>query len=133
MRIINHRYHIEHCKIIEFDHKSFETNIIKYDAYLNMEHKVEYLASILNNDINSRRAICYADGVENPSCLTSIQFLIESKCLYVVCNFRSQHHELGRPNDELMINYLVTKFSNKLNHNISNVIITCNVADYHQY
>jgi len=65
--------------------------------------------------------------------MTSIQYLINERILHIICNFRSQHETLGRPNDEKMINFIATKFINNLKHEIDKVYITCNVADYHNY
>jgi len=133
MRKFNHSYNIIWVAIDEFDYRSFENDLIKYDAYLNMESKMLHLASILNKNKDSRQAICYADGVENPACLTSIQFLIEDRIVHMICNFRSQHETLGRPSDEIMLKFLATKFINKLKLDIDNISITCNIADYHEY
>lgn len=141
MRKINFSYQIEYSPIHDFDYRSFENDLIKYDAYLNMESKIKVLASILNKDKFSRRAICFSDGVENPACLTSIQFLIESinsefisgNILYMICNFRSQHERLGRPSDELMLKFLATKFIENSKFSFDKIEITCNIADYHLY
>ena len=72
MRKINFTYKINFDQINNFNYKNHENDLIKYDAYLNMESKVKYLASILNKDKHSRRAICFSDGVENPSCFSSM-------------------------------------------------------------
>ena len=133
MRKINHSYNIIWTAVEEFDYRSFENELIKYDAYLNMESKVVNLSNMLNFNKDSRQAICYADGVENPACMTSIQFLIEDKTVHMICNFRSQHEKLGRPSDEIMLKFLATKFINKSKIDIENIKITCNVADYHEY
>lgn len=133
MRKINYQYEIEWKSVTVFDYRSFENDLIKYDAYLNMESKMEHLASIINKDKNSRRAICFADGVENPACMSSIQFLMNDKTVHMVVNFRSQHQLLGRPSDEIMIKFLATKFINSLEKDFDDLIITCNVADYHEY
>jgi thymidylate synthase len=133
LRKINFQYNIEWSSVTVFNYRSFENDLVKYDAYLNMENKMEHLASIINKDKNSRRAICFSDGVENPGCMSSIQFLMEDKTIHMICNFRSQHKSLGRPSDEIMVKFLATKFVNSLEQDFDDLIITCNVADYHEY
>lgn len=132
-RLINYTYNIDWEFIPGFKYFLHENNLVKYDAYLNMEYKAKHASKIVNNDKNSRRAIIYSDGIENPACLTSIQFLIVGKTLHVICNFRSQHEELGRPNDTKMINFIVTKFKENLNIPIKDIIIVCHIGDYHLY
>ena len=51
MRQIDFKYEIIWTSVDVFDYRSHENDLIKYDAYLNMESKVKYLASILNKDI----------------------------------------------------------------------------------
>ena len=135
MRKINHSYKINWISVDEFDYRLHENELIKYDAYLNMESKVINLSNVINSNTESRQAICYADGVENPACLTSIQFLIKDKSVNMICSFRSQHETLGRPSDEKMLNFLATKFIDNIDKNIDidSINIICNVADYHNY
>lgn len=133
MRTINFQYTIKWETVDVFDYRLFENDLIQYDAYLNMESKVKHLSTIINKDKDSRRAICFADGVENPACMSSIQFLINDKMLYMIASFRSQHEKLGRPSDEIMLKFLATKFINELKHDVNEIYIICNVADYHGY
>lgn len=134
MRIINKTYNIHYEYVENFDFYQ-KNEIVNYNAYLNLPYKIDYLANLLNKDTNTRQAICYGDGIESPSCLTSIQVLIDNNILYVIANFRSQHINLGVPQDSVMLNYLTTRLLSKLNKSFEkeDIEITCNVADYHDY
>lgn len=132
-RKINYQYNIDYSAIHSCDYRLLENDLVSYSAYLNMDEKAIHSVTLMNKDKGTRQAIIYADGVSTPSCLTTIQFLLEDKCLHVIANFRSQHSELGRPNDRLMINYIVTCFLKGLIHETNDISITANVADYHNY
>jgi len=135
MRKINYNYKITYKSTQDFDFKKYENDIVKYDSYLNVEAKAENTAEVMSNDNYTRRAIFYTDIIKNPPCLTSIQFLLDKDTLNVICNFRSQHEKLGKKGDSEMIKYIVTvlldKLEDKTFSKIKDIIINCNVADYH--
>jgi thymidylate synthase len=132
MQKINYKYKIKYKRIETFEFKKIN-NIVEYTTYKDYLEIAE-AARRLNEDKHSRQAILTINrGYSHLSCFISAQFQIRKKTLYVTVNFRSQHKLLGRPTDEILINYLTTHIIDALKYKIKKVKITVNVGNYHIY
>lgn len=130
LRCINHTYSIKYSKITDFEFIRVN-DTVSYEEYSKILDSVERIVNELNSNIHTRRAIITLNSESFNSCLISIQFLVKDYILYVTSNFRSQHEDYGRPDDERLLRYLTTKILNGLSFKVNDINISVNVADYH--
>lgn len=129
-RLFNYQYSIDFYEVQEFDW-NYVNGPVRYEGYEFLEINLPLIIEALNKDSNTRQAILTLNSINYMSCLISIQWLIDDKTLYCITNFRSQHKELGRPQDTQLILWLTTQLKSKLTSYIENIQIEVNVGDYH--
>lgn len=133
MRIINHQYSVEFKETLEFKF-DVKNQIVDLTKYKVLEDQISTLATLLNENPNTRQAVIVLATQNDLSCLINLQYLIvNGHDLYCIANYRSQHITLGEPNDTQMLNYLTSLLLKKLSHNVDKINILVNVADYHYY
>ena len=127
---INHTYKINYKPHNARPYEEYEPGIGTIDYEDRIEPYLHTLWEKLNTNRYSRQAVLSLNRLDFPSCLLSYQVQLDGTVLYVTVNFRSQAKEY-RIRDSRMIRYWTGKVIRKLDHLITEVVILCNVGNYH--
>lgn len=128
---VNHSYNVEFRARNTHKYEDYEPGGIGTVEYKDrIEPHLHTIWEKLNENIHSRQAILTLNRPDFPACLVSYQCQIQNTSLQVTVNFRSQAAEYVNK-DSQMIKYWTTKLLNKLGHLITEVVILCNVSNYH--
>lgn len=132
---INHKYYVPFEPVIDFKFTKYNelVDCTPYEQHIIPD--IPRVISLLMHDRNTRQAIIIvSEGIGTKtnmnSCLISIQWQVVDRTLVCTANYRSQCSVNGRPHDELMIKYLTTIIKDEFQ--IDDVLIECNVANYHK-
>jgi len=128
--ILNHTYNIKFKYVTKFEYEDYEPGIGVKEYKDRIEPHLHTVWEKLNDNIHSRQAVITLNRLDFPSCLLSYQAQIQGADLIITVNFRSQAAEY-RTRDSRMILYWTYKILNKLDHLITEVVILCNIGNYH--
>lgn len=129
----NYSYYIDYEYVDTFEWTQ-RNEIVGFQSYENkIMPSIEDVVKKLNKDKSSRQAIIVVNDKNHNSCLISLQYQIQSKSLYVSANYRSQHIQLGKPHDIILINYVSGDIISKIKYNITDVYTKVNVGNYHGF
>jgi hypothetical protein len=137
-RFIDHQYNVKfvigESEVNEFKFVK-ENSIVSYENYQDLPKAIPLMSSYILEDASTRKACLTLNSLTNNSCFISCQFLIHKSTLNVLVNFRSQHANMGRPTDEMLIKYLTTLLLDRIKNKIEikKVSIYVRVGDYHIY
>lgn len=134
--IYNHTYQIKWKSGVKFNYVRTYPHL-SYEGYKEpIYRQLPFVIDTLKENRTSRQAVIVVSHPhEEPNaCLLSIQYGIDvvDNILYCTASFRSQCEIFGRPNDEKLILSITDDVQRLLGRNFNDIIITCNVFNYHR-